>query len=143
MNWKNLTREEALRLRKLIEKASDSLSDGEALEGILLAEHWKPDMDYAVGKRLSYNDKLWKVLQAHHSLAIYPPSIDTASLYAEVEQPGQGDDITNPIPYNNNMELIEGKYYIQNGITYLCIRSSGIPVYNDLADLVGNYVEVV
>lgn len=48
----------------------------------------------------------------------------------------------NPIPYNNNMELFEGKYYIQNGVTYICIRSTGTAVYNNLADLVGLYVEV-
>ena len=40
------------------------------------------------------------------------------------------------------MELFEGLYYSQDGVTYLCIRSTGIPVYNNLADLVHIYVEV-
>ena len=40
------------------------------------------------------------------------------------------------------MELVEGLYYSQNGVTYLCIRSTGVPVYNNLADLVHLYVEV-
>ena len=40
------------------------------------------------------------------------------------------------------MELTEGLYYSQNGIVYLCIRSSGQPVYHALSDLVGLYVEV-
>ena len=39
------------------------------------------------------------------------------------------------------MELEEGKYYSQDGVTYLCTRDTGIPVYNALKDLVGIYVE--
>ena len=34
-----------------------------------------------------------------------------------------------------------GKYYSQDGVTYLCTRDTGTPVYNPLADLVGIYVE--
>ena len=48
-----------------------------------------------------------------------------------------------PIPYNNNMELEEGKYYSQNEVTYLCTRSTGQTGYNNLSELVGIYVEVV
>lgn len=42
---------------------------------------------------------------------------------------GTQDD---PIPYNNNMELVKDKYYIQHDIVYLCTRSTEQPVYNDL-----------
>ena len=31
----------------------------------------------------------------------------------------------------------------QDGVTYRCFRSTGVPVYNNLADLVGIYVEIV
>lgn len=134
--------ERARQLKPYIEKAAESLSDSDALEAIEMFPWWKPDTQYEMGKRLRYEDKLWKVLQLHTSQEAYPPSIYTASLYAEVERPGQGDSIDNPIPYNNNMELIENKYYSQNDIVYRCIRSTGIPVYNNLADLVGLYVEV-
>ena len=41
------------------------------------------------------------------------------------------------------MALVEGKYYAQAGVVYVCIRSTGAAVYNDLKDLVGIYVEVV
>ena len=40
------------------------------------------------------------------------------------------------------MELEETKYYTQNEVLYYCFRSTGQPVFNDLADLVGIYVEV-
>lgn len=47
-----------------------------------------------------------------------------------------------PIPYEGNMALEEGKYYQQSGVVYLCVRDTGVPVYNDLKDLVNIYVQV-
>lgn len=49
----------------------------------------------------------------------------------------------NPIAYSTGMEIFSGKYYIQNDVVYLCNRDSGTPLYHDLANLVGSYVEVV
>jgi hypothetical protein len=40
------------------------------------------------------------------------------------------------------MTLDEGKYYREDGVTYLCTRNSGTPIYHSLASLVGLYVEV-
>ena len=63
------------------------------------------------------------------------------SAYEEINESHTGTS-EDPIPYNNNMELVEGKYYSQDGVTYLCTRSTGQAVYNPLKDLVGIYVEV-
>ena len=46
-----------------------------------------------------------------------------------------------PIPYEGSMALENGKYYSQNGVTYLCNRDTINPVYNPLSELVGIYVE--
>lgn len=138
-----ITRQKALLLRSLIEKATASLSDADALKGIELFATWVADTSYAQDVRLRYNGKLYRVRQAHTSSSIYPPgSTGTEALYAEVEEPGQGDTPDNPIPYNNNMELIKDKYYSQDGVVYICTRSTGVPVYNPLSALVGLYVEV-
>lgn len=93
------------------------------------------------GERYSFVGRLWKVLQDHTAQADWMPDM-TPSLYAEVAADQDQGTASNPIPYNNNMELEEGKYYSQDGVTYLCIRSTGVPVYNNLADLVGIYVQV-
>ena len=138
-----MKREHAYKLRDMMHKAAESLSDGEALQAIELFDPWEPDTTYKQNKRLQYDKKLWRVKQNHTSQAQYPPSIYTASLYEEVPEPGQGDDPANPIPYNNNMELVKGKYYSQLGVVYICTRNTGTAVYNYLADLVGIYVEVV
>lgn len=103
----------------------------------------------AVGKgdKFTYEDKLYAVMQDHTvSMAQYP-SIYTASLYCEVtpEYTEGGEEfgtLENPIAYNGNMALEQGKYYAQDGVVYLCTRDTGAPVYNTLADLVGIYVEV-
>ena len=41
-----------------------------------------------------------------------------------------------------NMELVNGKYYTEDGVKYLCIRELAQSVWH-LADLVGTFVEVV
>lgn len=136
-----ISRAKAYQLRALIEKAADSLSDVDALEGVELFAAWEVNVSYPEQKRIRYNGVLYKVRQAHVSQQNWTPDI-TPALYTEVEEPGQGDSPSNPIPYNNNMELFEGKYYSQNGVIYICTRSTGAPVYNNLADLVNLYVQV-
>ena len=98
------------------------------------------------GFKFTFADKLFAVLQDHTILAHYEPSINTAALYVEVtedytEEGEEMGTLENPIKYNGNMVLENGKYYAQDGITYLCNRDSGNPVYHALKDLVGLYVE--
>ncbi len=139
-----MTRDKALALRVLIEQAAVSLSDEDALGGTELFEKWKPDRDYAQGTRLQHGGSLYRVRQSITSSELYPPgAAGTEALYARVERPGQGDTPDDPIPYEGNLELFEGKYYSQDGVTYRCVRSSGTPMYHPLAQLVGLYVEAV
>lgn len=121
------------------------LNDEESLKNKILYL----DFNQLIGKTLPinykfiYEDKLYKTIQ--NNLLIqeqYKPSIDTAALYTEINEKNAGS-YEDPIPYNNNMVLEEGKYYIQNEIIYKCIRSTGIAVFNNLEDLVNIYVEKV
>ena len=92
--------------------------------------------------KLTYDGKLYKVIQAHTVQADWVPGVGTESLYAVIDE-GHAGTLDDPIPYDGNMELFEGLYYVQNGIVYRCTRNSGQPVYHALSDLVGLYVEVV
>ena len=95
------------------------------------------------GFKFTYQGKLYKVIQATLTMqAHYPPMTGTESLYEIINEEYDGD-IYDPIPYEGNMSLENGKYYTQNGVTYLCNRDTGQAVYNALSDLVGLYVEVV
>ena len=136
-----ITKAHARKLRKAIEKTAVTLSDSEAYDVAELFPMWKVDTAYQTGDRVQYDGKLYKCLQGHTSQEDWIPST-AVSLWVEVAEPGQGDTPDNPIPYNNNMELFEGKYYSQADVVYICFRSTGIPVYNNLADLVGLYVNV-
>ncbi len=120
-----------------------SLTDNDALS----VKSVYPEWETLIGKEVKQGDKmqcdgrLWKVIQQHTVQEQWRPGTGTESLYTEIVETASGtaDD---PIPYNNNMELEQGKYYIQDGITYLCTRNTEIPVYQPLADLVGIYVEL-
>lgn len=93
------------------------------------------------GTRVQYYGKLWECRQDHNIASIYAPSLATASLWMEVtEETADVGTIENPIAYEGNMELEEGRYYSQDGVVYVCTRSTGVPVYNALKDLVGIYV---
>lgn len=92
--------------------------------------------------KLTYDGKLYKVIQAHTVQADWVPGVGTESLYAVIDEGHTGAE-DDPIPYDGNMELFEGLYYVQNDVTYRCTRNSGQPVYHALSDLVGLYVEVV
>ena len=121
-----------------------SLSDEDALEVKMLYPQWSSFIgkSLSTGMRVLYENRLYNVRQEVSTvLENQFPSIDTAALYEEINEVNAGtyDD---PIPYNNNMALEEGKYYIQNDIIYLCNRSTGQAVYNNLVDLVGIFVEV-
>ena len=134
--------EKARHLRPLIEKAAISLSDTDALDGVELFPAWEAGVWYEVdGKRIRYAGKLYRTRTAHTSQAGWEPP-NVPALFEEVERPGEGDSPDNPIHYHNDMELVEGKYYEQNNVVYICFRSTGMPVYNDLADLVNIYVRV-
>lgn len=119
------------------------LTDEEASEVKSMYPEWESKMGQQVnvGEKYQYNGKLWKVLQQHTVQENWKPGEGTESLYTEVSK-GHAGTKEDPIPYNNNMELENGKYYSQDGVTYLCTRDTVIPVYQPLADLVGIYVEV-
>lgn len=137
MNLKNKIR----RLIALAKSEMKTLEDKDALDVLELYPQWQSGKAYAVGDRVQYDGKLWKVLQGHTSQEGWRPN-EAASLFVQVQIDSQAGTKDNPIPYSFNMELIEGKYYSQDGVLYLCIRALAQSVWN-LSDLVGNFVEIV
>lgn len=122
-----------------------SLTDEQALACKSLYPRWKDKIGLSLNTddKVTYKGRLYKVLQpVNPVLENQPPSIDTASLYTEINESHAGT-AEDPIPYNNNMELELGKYYIQNDVIYMCFRDTEIPVYSDLADLIDIYVKEV
>lgn len=119
------------------------LNDNKAVDYSELYPEWSSRIgkEVTVDTRLWYNGNLWKVVNTHTVQADWTP--DTASsLFVKVAKDAEKGTIDNPIHYSVNMELIEGKYYIEDGIIYLCTRSLAQSVWK-LADLVGLNVTIV
>lgn len=138
---------EALIYRAAIEAGSNAVerTDADALAVKGIYPFWKNLIGQTAEKagfKFNHNGKLYKTIPAGHTFAAqWEPGVGTESLYKVIDETHAGTK-NDPIPYEGNMELIEGLYYVQNGIIYLCTRGSGQPVYHALSELVGLYVEV-
>ena len=131
--------------RMLITRQINSLEvDGNTA---LRMKEFYPTFDSIVGQTVSkgfkftHGDKLWQVIQQSMTVqAHYPPGVGMESLYAEIVETHAGTE-DDPIPYEGNMALYNGKYYLQDFEVYRCFRDTVNPVYHRLSDLVGLYVE--
>lgn len=83
-----MKRSELFKIREIIEKASASLEDTDALDAVELFPLWAVGVSYSVGERVQYDGKLYKVVQAHTSQADWtPPTVP--ALFTEVAKPGE------------------------------------------------------
>lgn len=83
-----MKRSHLLKLREMIEKASVSLADGDALEVTELFPAWAAGTPYSVDQRARYENKLYRCVQAHTSQADWTPPA-TPALWTEVAKPGE------------------------------------------------------
>ena len=92
------------------------------------------------GFKFTHGGKLWSVVQPQLTIEAHrQPGAGLESLYTEICETHAGT-LEDPIPYDGNMALENGKYYSQNNTIYLCNRDTINPVYNELDELVGLYV---
>lgn len=83
-----MKRSYAYKLRAMIEKASVSLDDADALEAVELFPAWATDTSYTTDERVSYADKLYRCVQSNTSQTDWTPDA-TPSLWTEVAKPGK------------------------------------------------------
>lgn len=106
-------------IRLAVKQARDITDDAEALEVKFLYKEFEAQIgrDLAVGEYIQYNDKLYKVLQAHKVQANWNPE-DAPSLFAEVLTDPTGETIlewkqpssTNAYQIGDKV-IFEGKTY--------------------------------
>ena len=127
--------------RMLIAQQINTLTvdDNTALRMVAFYPEWADNAEYTAEYKVQRNGKLWRCIQAHTSQTGWEPE-NAASLWTEICESHAGT-LEDPIPYSGNMALENGKYYIQDGKIYRCIRDTGNPVYNALSELVGLYVD--
>lgn len=141
-NRRPLTESEVSRMLLTTQINTLTVDDNTALRMKEFYPEWAVNIGYTVGYKVQYNGKLWRCLTAHTSIVTWEPSTATASMWEVINETHSGT-IDDPIPYDGNMALENGKYYMQSGAIYLCVRDTVNPVYQPLAELVGLYVEVV
>lgn len=113
-----MKREKAFALRKMIEKASMSLSDEDALEAVEFFPAWNVPADYVVGDRVRYNGLLYKCLQSHTSQATWTPT-DAPSLWAQVLIPDP-EVIPEWVQPESTNPYMKGDKVKHNGKTWIC-----------------------
>ena len=83
-----ISRAKVCALRALIEKASASLDDTDALGAVELFPLWAAGVDYAADIRVRYGGKLYRCVQAHTAQTDWTPD-QTPALWTEVAKPGE------------------------------------------------------
>lgn len=133
-------------LKEVMRDAAQLLPDETALIAKELYPSWEELVSSGqlikVNYKFTFGGNLYRTLQAHTFQMNWVPGQGTESLYAQIDETHTGSE-ADAIPYTGNMALEAGRYYSQNGVTYLCTRDTGITVYHNLADLVGLYVTAV
>ena len=119
------------------------LSDEEAFTVKKLNPEWRSLIGKTVkiGTRFLYEGNLFRTLQDNLLIQEqWIPGVGTESIYVRIDESHAGT-LEDPIPYDGNMVLEEGKYYAQDSVVYLCNRDTEVAVHQPLAELVGIYAK--
>ena len=124
--------------------AREIAPDAAAVKAKGLYPEWKAGVAVAVGKRMRYDDKLYKCRQAH-TTEFTPDLVPALWTVIDVTHAGTLED---PIPAAAGMDYVIGNYYIEGETVYLCKfgnTEAGTVVNLQYlpSQLVGQYFEVV
>ena len=137
--------------REMESNESEQAELTEVIGEINAARQEFPAFGTLIGQSLAVGQKCWEgetlceVIQAHTAQADWAPSAAPA-LFKVVhfgktdngntaEEGSQG----NPIKWTSGMTSINGQYYVEDGIVYLCNRDSGNALHYKISDLINLY----
>lgn len=112
-----MTRTEALRLRRIIESAAQSLDDATALTAVNLYPAWRGGTDYAADFRVLYGGQLYRCLAAHTAQDAWTPEA-APSLWARVLVAEDGSILPWEQPDSTN-PYMQGDKVTHNGQTWV------------------------
>ena len=109
--------DKAREIRAILNDYTAQLPDEEAAKKAVLFPEWNGDgVQYSIGDRVLYKDKLYKVLQSHRSQSDWAPAV-AVSLFAEILIPDPEiipdwvqPDSTNPYMKGDKVRF-EGRIY--------------------------------
>lgn len=119
-----MKRSEAIRMRKIIEQAMQSVKDDVALTAVTLFPEWAAGIVYEEGTRVKYNDVLYRCLIAHTSQADWTPDV-SASLFAKVLIPDETQIYAWEQPESTN-PYNKGDKVTHNGKTWVSTTDGNV-----------------
>lgn len=135
--------------QSLVHILCDSLTDTQALTCKKLYDTWEsiPEgQELKEGKRLLYekNNTLYKVKETHNKQSTWNP-VDAPNQFTAIE-PDHAGTLEDPIPAHVNMKYYKDKYYIENGVIYLCnseLATNGLLLQYTPSQTVGVYFQKI
>ena len=140
--------------------ATDNMPDEDAVEHKSLFDNWEELKDgewIPEGKRVNYDDKLWKCAKGHKKQSDWWPGKDP-TLFEQLDKDDHEGTLEDPIPVpesvtTSGFTYIYGKYYSWQDKLYLCKRG-GIEKPEEMYGqevklnyspdaLIGQYFEIV
>lgn len=113
----NYLRTENMMMSTALTFVSETFTDEQALKVPTLYEYWNGEsVSYKIGKRIRYNEVLYKVLQDHTSQSDWTPDV-TPSLYAKILIENQ-NTIVEWIQPDSTNGYSKGNKVTLDGITY-------------------------
>lgn len=137
-------------LTRVLRAMAPSLPLNVAVEAPELYPEWKSGVNYGgqgqpslVSRMVSGKPLLFKCQTPHKSQDDWTPE-NSPSLWYQVVKEGTGTyDDPFVISSNLSRQYYKDKYYLEDGVIYLCIRDSEIPIAYKPSELIGHYFEVV
>ena len=118
-----MKRSKLYQLREIIEKATASLADEDALTAVELFPSWEVGKSYEANARVLFNGKLYKVNQSHTSQSDWSPEA-TPALFSEVAMPNEIPEWKQPQGAHDAYN--KGDKVTHNGKTWVCTSDANV-----------------
>ena len=116
---------EATDFRVAVNSLIQTMKDKEAVSVIVLFPVWQSGKEYKVNDRVKYNNKLYKVLQAHTSQNDWTPDVAT-SLFACLLIDEEGSAIQEWVQPDSTNGYSAGDQVIYNGVIYASLIDNNV-----------------
>lgn len=141
-----MKRDIANKIFEYLKQTREIIADEIALNYVELYPNWKVGKELALGERVEFEGKLYKVITAHTAQIDWAPNV-ALTLFEPIDVVNEGS-LSNPIIAAVGMTYFKDKYYLDEttGKVYLCTRDdsngNGTALYHMPSALVGVYFEL-
>ena len=125
LNELGIENNEASDFRATVDALIQSMTDEEAVTSQVLFPNWQSGKSYALGERVRYGGKLYKVLQAHTSQDDWTPDA-AVSLFACLLIDEEGGTIQEWVQPDSTNGYSVGDQVMYNGVIYTSLIDNNV-----------------